>query len=87
MNTKVVDAPIVKTLGVSELPEPFVDETDLANGVVIYGWAPIGTAEDEEGWRLMKKVTDNDVTKYLYPQASMNFKFKWSDRSGYSYAR
>lgn len=87
MNAKIVEAPLIKTLGVSELPEPFVDETDSANGVVIYGWAPIGTAEDEEGWRIMKKVTESNVTKCLYPQASMEFKFKWSQRSTYTYAR
>ena len=42
------DAPVVQTLGVEYLPSPF--EEHLQGGDVIYGWAPIGTAETDEGW-------------------------------------
>lgn len=79
------DAPVIQTLGVEYLPAPF--EEHLQGGDVIYGWAPIGTAETDEGWRIMKETTVGGVIKRLYAQGSMDFRFKWSERANYNYAR
>ena len=78
-------APVVQPLGVEWLPAPFEDASTA--GVVIYGWAPLGVDENEEGWRLMKETTENGITKREYPNGSMDFNFKWSERANYTYAR
>lgn len=85
MKSKVETAPVVKMFGVNELPEPFIDESTASD--TYYGWAPIGTDESEEGWRIMKKTKTGNVTKCLYANGSMNFEFAWSKRTSYSYSR
>lgn len=87
MISNVTDAPVVKMLGVDELPAPYVDRSDEDSGVVIYGWAPSNVGESDNGWRIMKEVTENKVTKCLYPNGSMAFAFAWSERSNYTYGR
>lgn len=82
---KIPAAPIMQTLGLSVLPEPFIDEAD-ANTTYI-GYAPIGVAEDEEGWMIIKKVKASNVTKTLYAGGKMEFAFAWSDRTSYDYSR
>ena len=87
MNEFKTTAPVVQPLGVSSLPEPYIDRSEETNGVVYYGWAPLGVDEADEGWRLMKETTSEGVTKREYPYGSMEFKFKWSERANYSYGR
>lgn len=76
-------APVVQTLN-EYLPQPFVDE---AGDVTYYGWAPLGTAEDDKGWRIMREKKDGTVTKREYANGSMDFAFAWSERANYNYTR
>ena len=85
MNANVTTAPVIKTLGVDELPAPFVDAS--TQGTTYYGWAPIGIDEGENGWRLMKETVTNSITKREYAECSMDFKFSWTDRATYNYSR
>lgn len=86
MENYKVTAPVVQPLGVSWLPAPFEDRSQ--EDEVIYGWAPLGVDETDEGWRLMKETTDSSgITTRLYPNGSMDFKFKWSERNNYEYGR
>lgn len=78
-------APIVRTFN-EYLPAPFIDGMPDADGTY-YGWAPMGTNEDEEGWRIAKIVVENSVTKTLYAQGTMDFISAWSERANYSYSR
>ena len=43
MKTSKTTAPVVKLLGVNELPEPFVDEANAST--TYYGYAPLGTQQ------------------------------------------
>lgn len=83
-NTQKTEAPVVETL-FEHLPEPFIDA--VGGGVTYYGYAPIQTKEDEEGWRIVKKVVSGSVTKVLYSNGSMAFNVKWSDRATLVYGR
>lgn len=85
MKSKVETAPLVKGFGLNELPEPFVDEASAS--VTYYGYAPLGTAEDEEGWVIVKKEKTGNVTKALYANGSMKFECAWSKRTSYNYSR
>jgi hypothetical protein len=76
--------PIVKTL-FEHLPKPFVDVADANN--TYYGYAPLGAGEDEEKWRLELHQTTGNVTKVLYAEGSMDFRFSWTDRASYAYSR
>ena len=78
------NAPVVKTFA-EHLPQPFVD--NASESVTYYGWAPMGTDENEAHWRIMKEVKEGNVTKRLYAQGSMDFEFKWSERTNYTYSR
>ena len=62
------DAPIVRTFS-EYLPEPFIDEVSADEKY--YGWAPMGTAETDNGWRIMKE------TKELLPRES-TLKEQWT---------
>lgn len=77
-------APVVQTMS-EAMPAPFVDEVSEAEKY--YGWAPIGTMEDEDGWRIMKESKEGTVTKRLYASGSMDYKFRWSERANYKYSR
>ncbi len=83
MKSVKIDAPIVRTFS-EYLPEPFVDET---SGATYYGYAPLGTTEEEEGWRIIKEIKDETVTKRLYSQGTMDFISAWSKRTEYTYSR
>lgn len=78
------NAPIVRTFG-EYLPEPFVDAS--TEDTTYYGWAPMGTSEDENGWRIMRKKTESGVTKCEYAQGTMDFVSAWSERENYTYSR
>jgi len=77
-------APIVQTFN-EYLPQPYEDAA--GNGVIYYGWAPLGVGEDEEGWRIMRQTNIGTEIKREYADGSMEFKFKWSERSNYIYTR
>lgn len=76
--------PVVTTL-YEVLPAPFVD--DNGAGTKYVGYAPIGVSAAQEGWRLIKYTTVGTVTVAEYPKSSMDFKFVWDDRAGYTYSR
>lgn len=78
-------APVVQGLGVDYLPAPFEDKSN--EGVIYYGWAPLGVAENEKGWRIMRETTHSGTIKREYAQGSMEFKFAWSERANYTYSR
>ena len=78
-------APVVQGLGVDYLPAPFEDKSN--EGVTYYGWAPLGVAENEKGWRIMRETTHSGIIKREYAQGSMEFKFAWSERVNYTYSR
>lgn len=84
MNEVKTNAPIVRTFS-EYLPEPFVDE--VSADVKYYGWAPMGTPEDAEGWRIMKEEKDGTVIKRTYAQGTMDFTSAWSERTTYNYSR
>lgn len=77
-------APIVQTFS-EYLPEPFIDE--ISSNEKYYGWAPMGTSEDDEGWRIMKEEKTGTVTKRTYAQGTMDFVSSWTDRTSYNYSR
>lgn len=81
--TLELKAPRVETL-LETLPEPY---TDVSGGTTYIGYAPLGVAEDAIGWRIVKKVLTSGVTTAMYPEGSMRFDFKWSDRATYTYSR
>ena len=68
------------------IPDPIID--DVGGGVVYYGYAPIGSKSTDAKWRI-KRVTRSGSTLITpeYPDASMEFKFKWSDRTSLTYSR
>lgn len=78
------DAPVVRTFS-EYLPEPYVDEANETTKY--YGWAPMGTDEEEEGWRIMKETKVGNVTKREYAQGTMDFVSAWSQRTTYRYSR
>jgi hypothetical protein len=82
-------APVIQLLGTNYLPDPYVDESQLTDGegVIYYGWAPLGVDEGDNGWRLMRKTINSGVTKCEYPNGSMGFEFNWKDRANYEYGR
>lgn len=84
MNSKKTDAPVVRTFS-EYLPEPYIDE--VSDNVKYYGWAPMGTSEDEDGWRIMRETKDGTVTKREYAQGTMDFVSSWSKRTSYVYSR
>lgn len=84
MEVNKKDAPIVRTFS-EYLPEPFVDEVSATEKY--YGWSPMGTSEDAEGWRIMKETKDGNVTKREYAQGTMDFISAWSERATYNYSR
>ena len=84
MNSKKTDAPVVRTFS-EYLPEPYIDE--VSDSVKYYGWAPMGTSEDENGWRIMRETKDGTVTKREYVQGTMDFVSAWSKRTSYVYSR
>ena len=84
MNSKKTDAPVVRTFS-EYLPEPYIDE--VSDSVKYYGWAPMGTSEDEDGWRIMRETKDGTVTKREYVQGTMDFVSAWSKRTSYVYSR
>lgn len=84
MNSKKTDAPVVRTFS-EYLPEPYIDE--VSDSVKYYGWAPMGTSEDEDGWRIMRETKDGTVTKREYSQGTMDFVSAWSKRTSYVYSR
>ena len=84
MNSKKTDAPVVRTFS-EYLPEPYIDE--VSDSVKYYGWAPMGTSEDEDGWRIMRETKDGTVTKREYAQGTMDFVSTWSKRTSYVYSR
>lgn len=84
MKVDKINAPIVRTFN-EYLPEPYVDE--VSDDVKYYGWAPIGTSEDEEGWRIMRETKEGTVIKREYAQGTMDFISSWSKRTEYVYSR
>lgn len=84
MEVSKKDAPIVRTFS-EYLPEPFIDEVSADEKY--YGWAPMGTSEDTEGWRIMKETKYGTVTKREYAQGTMDFTSAWSKRTTYNYSR
>ena len=78
-------APVMQTLGVDWMPEPFEDTS--TEGVKYVGWAPLGVGESDAGWRIMKETTADGVTKREYANGSMDFAFAWASRKSYSYGR
>jgi hypothetical protein len=76
--------PVRQTL-LEYLPKPFID--NVSGTLQYYGYAPLGVAEDEAGWRIEKHEVVGTVTKVTYPRGSMDFKFKWSDRASLTYTR
>lgn len=83
MKIEKTSAPIVQTFE-EYLPAPFIDAA--AEGTY-YGYAPMGTSEDEDNWRIMKEIVVGTVTKRLYAQGTMDFVSIWSQRSTYNYSR
>ena len=84
MNSKKTDAPVVRTFS-EYLPEPYIDE--VSDSVKYYGWAPMGTSEDEDGWRIMRETKEGTVTKREYAQGTMDFVSAWGKRTSYVYSR
>lgn len=64
--------PVVRKMGVNAYPAPFVDES--ISGYTIYGYAPLGTEEDEDGWtiEIIHEVGGVKTTRL--------FKQRWSKR-------
>lgn len=78
-------APVMQTLGVDFLPEPFEDTS--TPGVRYVGWAPLSVSESDSGWRIMKETTKDGIIKREYAQGSMDFAFIWANRASYTYSR
>ena len=84
MNGKKLDAPAVRNFGVDLMPDPLIDEQDDAT---YYGYAPLGTGEDEKGWLIKKVTKDGTVTKTEYADGVLDFVSAWSDRENLVYSR
>jgi len=84
--------PIHRTL-LEAVPPPKVEEENLGGGnsVSYTGFAPLGTADDDEAWKILRAtitVAGNITTTLIeFPQSSMEYKFKWSDRATLKYSR
>lgn len=85
MKSQNVNHPIIQTLGINHLPEPIVDEVSASE--IYYGYAPMGTDEDETGWLIMRKKKTGTVTKCEYAGGRMSYEFKWTERTKYIYSR
>lgn len=76
--------PIIKTL-TEHLPPPIVDEVSATLSYI--GFSAIGTREDVADWKIMKVEKVGTITKSTFPNSSMKYEFKWSDRATYTYTR
>lgn len=77
-------APIVQLLA-DAMPKPIVD---ASGGSVIYrGYAPIGTGQNEAGWRIERETTADGITITEYPIGDMSYNFVWANRADYIYSR
>lgn len=84
MESSKTTAPVVQLLS-DYMPKPIID---VASASVTYkGYAPLGTAEDANGWRIERITVAGTVTKTEYPTGRMEFGFKWSERTTLSYSR
>lgn len=76
-------APVVETM-TEHMPLPLVDEQADAT---YYGYAPLGTDEESEGWRIIRVTKVGSITMSLYAQGTMEYRSKWSERENYNYSR
>lgn len=76
--------PVFKTFK-EYMPEPFIDQADADTKYV--GYAHLGVGEDDPQWLIEKHITVGTVTKVLYPNSSMKFEQKWSERATLNYGR
>ena len=63
------------------------NEDNNGSGVIIYGWAPLGTAEDSPKWKIRKKTISGTITTWTCPDGQDTYSFKWSDRGSLTYTR
>jgi len=61
-----------------------VDEADGATTYI--GFAELGTAESTLAWRILKVETTGTETTLTYPNGSMAFTSRWSDRGSLVYS-
>ena len=77
--------PLVSVSVYPQQPAPLVDK--ISDDEIYYGYANMGTSEDDEAWLIVRVTVDGTVTRTEYPNASMAVNQKWSDRATLSYAR
>ena len=77
-------APIVQLLS-DAMPKPIIDAS--TEGVVYRGYAPIGTGQEQPGWRIERETTSEGITITEYPLGDMRFNYSWDKRKQYSYSR
>lgn len=83
--------PITKIFGLNELPEPYEDaflvNSTTHEGITYIGYSRLGVSEDDLEWLIIRKTVALAVTKYEYPNSSMEFNQAWSNRANLTYSR
>lgn len=57
-----------------------IDDTTTPN-VTYFGWAPMGSLENEEKWRIMKMDETTGVSKVLWADGDDQFNNVWNNRA------
>lgn len=62
-----------------------ISETD-ENGVVLYiGYAVEGTAENEQGWAIKKRVVVGSVERWKWAEGGFILRYRWTQRASLIY--
>jgi hypothetical protein len=72
----------------SPVSREFTTKLGYVNGILTYlGKVPAGSTETDPVWRIKKLIYDGTLlTDIQFPSGSTEFKFKWSDRTTYTYS-
>ena len=75
--------PINRTL-LEAIPEPIID---VVGGVTYKGFAPLGTRQDEAGWKITRTTVSSGLTITEYADGNMEYDNVWEDRTSLRYKR
>jgi len=82
--------PVTKILGLNELPEAYIEALPVdgsGNTVTYFGYSGLGVKETDNAWLIVRKTVNGNITKYEYPNSSMEFVNAWSNRATLAYSR
>ena len=81
--------PVQRDFGLPMLPQPYVDALPASGGITVtyYGYSPLNVQETDAVWLIVRETVNGTVTKYEYPNSSMDFNQAWANRATLTYTR